>query len=57
MVDSSLVGLYGGYLFNQFMYRMDSTLDIKMGGRKVEDYQGVNYQRTKTVIIQRCEIS
>lgn len=26
MVDSSLVGLYGRYLFGQFMYKMNSTL-------------------------------
>lgn len=51
VVGSSLVGLYGRYLFCQFMYKMDSTLDIKMGGRKVE-----NYQRIKIIIIHGCGI-
>lgn len=35
VVGSSFVCLYGGYLFCQFMYKMDLTLDIKIGGRKV----------------------
>lgn len=51
VVGSSFVCLYGRYLFCQFMYKMDSTLDIKMGGRRVGNYQG-----TKIIMIQGCEI-
>lgn len=39
VMGSSFVCLYGRYLFCQFMYMMDSTLDIKRGGRKVGNYQ------------------